>query len=161
LTADYLEAFGRTVAARRPEVAARLLPGLAGDEVRRRLGEVPGQVVEWFEWCNGVDGGETNDDVAVIPGYYPLSLDEAINLRPIYEGDEVLAPNWIPLLQGPSSDIYAAVWSDPSQVSVAWVVIEEETEIEYAGIRQMVESFTACYDRGEYVVDEDGYLGRA
>jgi hypothetical protein len=113
LTADYLAAFGRAVAALRPEVAARLQPGLPGDEVRRRLGEVPDQVVEWFEWCNGVEGGETNDDVAVIPSCYPLSLGEAIGLRPIYEGDEVLSPNWIPLLQGPGSDITTGVtmWS--------------------------------------------------
>jgi hypothetical protein len=160
MSADYMESFGRAIAGRRPEVAARLLPGLPGDEVRRRLGDVPDQVVAWFEWCNGVDGGETLDDVAVIPAYYPLSLDEALGLIEIYEGDEELEPSFVPLLQGPGSNIYAAVWSDASKASVAFVVVEDDTEIRFASIRQMVAVFTACYERGVYQIDEDGYLTR-
>ena len=59
-----------------------LIPGIDSARVIDRLGlGVPDSVIEWFAWCNGVhtERGQIQDEISVIPGYYPLSLDEALS----------------------------------------------------------------------------------
>ncbi|GAA1765834.1 hypothetical protein [Luedemannella helvata] len=153
----YLEVFQNALASLGRPVVAVLAPGVPEADVYAALGdETPDAVVEWFTWCNGVldRPGQRNDDVALIPGYAPVSIVDAVALRAKYVGDGVLAPTWIPLLAGPSGDLFAAVWSHKANASVAGVLIGEPTEIEFDNIRQMVDFFIACIERGAFFVNE-------
>jgi hypothetical protein len=133
-----------------------LRPGAEGGAFADVLGaEPPASVLEWFSWCNGVrsEQGQVQDDVNIIPGYNPISVEEAVRLKPSYAGDPVLGENWIPLLDSAGGDIYAAVWNGSENAAVAGVLAGELTEIEFPSILDMVRYFNACYQRGAFYVD--------
>jgi hypothetical protein len=142
-------------------VGALLLPGVSTEHVVEVTGgPVPSEVAEWFQWCGGVAvrPGQIQDEVNVIPGYGPLSVEEAVRLKENYVGDSVLGENWVPLLGGAGGDLYAAVWEDGTVVRVAGVLVGESTEIEFSSVEQMVTVFNACYDNGAYFVNGSNML---
>lgn len=150
--ARYLRELGRPVVdLLRPGAAAADLDeaGIRSQDVR-----------DWFGWRNGVveAPGQTQGDVSVIPGYWPVSVEEALKLKPSYHGDPTLGDTWIPLLTSGGGDIYAAVWKGGSQPAVAGVLIGEPTEIEFPTIEVMLDVFLACFERRAYFVGERGYL---
>jgi hypothetical protein len=54
-------------------------------------------VAQWFQWYNGVEvrPGQIQDDVNVIPGYSPLSIADAVELKNSYAGDEAPGGDWV------------------------------------------------------------------
>jgi hypothetical protein len=142
-------------------VVSLLRPGVDASSVAAILGApVPVSVAEWFGWCNGVASrpGQIQDDVNVIPGYNPLSVEEAVQRISEYSGDPVLGQNWVPLLGGASGDTYAAVWNPGEDAKVAGVLIGEPTEIEFMSVEQMVAVFNGCYRARAFFIDEQGRL---
>jgi hypothetical protein len=142
-------------------VVALLRPGIDAGQVEAVIGSpVPESVAEWFRWCNGVEirPNQIQDDVNIIPGYNPLSIDEAVAMAPDYAGDEVLGENWLPILGTAGGDIYAAVWVPGEEAQVAGVLIGEETEVEFSSIEQMASVFNACYRGRAFGVDQQGRL---
>jgi hypothetical protein len=157
MPATHLEHLQNAVSSLGRPVMSVLVPGIEGAEVRAALGDsTPASVVEWFEWCNGVADapGQLNDDVAIIPGYAPVSIADAVAMRSAYEGDPELAPYFVPLLAGPSGDLYAAVWASEDGAQVASVLLGEPTEIRFNSIEQMVAVFVACIERGAFTVND-------
>ncbi|WP_411072292.1 hypothetical protein [Streptomyces sp. cmx-4-25] len=143
---------------RRP-VLEWMTPGVGAERVEAVVGEpVPASVAVWFGWCDGiaVHPGQSQDDVNVIPGYSPLSVEEACRVKAEYEGDTVLGDHWVPLLGGAGGDLYAAVWSPGGEAEVAGVLVGEPTEREFASVGQMVEVFNHCFAEGAYFVDDRG-----
>jgi hypothetical protein len=139
-------------------VTCFLQPGRRREYVTSALGVTPPvSVVEWFGWRNGVRGeqGQIQDDVNIIPGYNPVSVEEAVHLKLYYAGDPALGANWIPLLENPGGDIYAAVWDDSEDAAVAGVLEGMPTEIEFKSILEMVTYFNKCYTRGAFYVRDD------
>jgi hypothetical protein len=142
-------------------VVALMLSGADEERVSSILGEaVPQSVAEWFRWCNGIghQDGQFQDDVNTIPGYNPLSIEEAVQLRGDYEGDSVLGSHWVPLLGNPGGDLYAAVWTPGSEAVVAGVLVGEPTEIEFQSVEHMVVVFNRCFESGAFFVNEEGRL---
>ncbi|MFG1842392.1 hypothetical protein ACGFH8_28670 [Micromonospora sp. NPDC049175] len=144
-------------------VVSLLRPGLTDPRTLSLswVEELPETVIEWFRWCNGVEErpGQLQDDVNVIPGYNPLSIEEAGRLVPSYAGDPVLGEHFLPLLTTAGGDIYAAAWNPGEDgVRVAGVLVGEPTELEFSSIHQMVSLFNACYESGAFFVDRDGRL---
>ncbi|MEU5690796.1 hypothetical protein [Actinosynnema sp. NPDC020468] len=142
-------------------VVGWLVPGLEPAAVEAVLGaDLPAEVVAWFGWRDGVEvrEGQVQDDVNVIPGYAPLSLAEAVAVREHYRGDPVLGEHWVPVLGGGGGDLYAAVWRPGEQARVAGVLVGESTEVEFAGVEQMIGFFNACYANGTFHVDANGHL---
>jgi hypothetical protein len=139
-------------------------PGVDVDHVSSVLDDiVPPSVAQWFGWCNGVAShpGQLQDDVNVIPGYNPLSIEEAVRLKPEYMSDPVLGDHWVPLLGNPGGDLYAAVWVPGAEARVAGVLIGEPTEVEFSSIEQMVVVFNRCFEGGAYFVDRQGRFAMA
>jgi hypothetical protein len=142
-------------------VVPLLRPGVDASSVDAALGApAPASVAEWFGWCNGVasQSGQIQDDVNVIPGYNPLSIEEAVQMMGDYSGDPTLGQNWVPLLGSAGGDIYAAVWTPGEDAKVAGVLIGEPTEIEFSNVEQMVTVFNGCYRDGAFFVDGQGRL---
>ncbi|MDX3246211.1 hypothetical protein [Streptomyces sp. ME18-1-4] len=102
--------------------------------------------------------GQIQDDINVIPGYAPLSLQEAEERRRAHDGDPVLGEYSIPVMGGAGGDIYAAVWRPGQPARVAGVLVGEVTEIEFASLEQMVGVFNECYRRGAFYVDSGNRL---
>jgi hypothetical protein len=142
-------------------VVSWLVPGLDLGQVEVLMGQCPpDEVATWFGWCNGValQQDQVQDDINVIPGYAPLSLQEAVESRVAYDEDPVLGENWIPILAGAGGDIYAAIWQPGQPARVAGVLVGEPTEIEFSSLDQMVGVFNECYRRGVFYVDGQGRL---
>ena len=142
-------------------VVPLLRPGIGAVQVEASLGSpVPASVGEWFHWCNGAEvrPGQIQDDVNVIPGYNPLSAEEAVGMTPDYADDPVLGEDWFPLLGSAGGDIYAAVWTVGGEAKVAGVLVGEQTEIEFSSIEQMVSVFNGCYRNRAFYVDDLGRL---
>jgi hypothetical protein len=140
-----------------------LLPGTQRGNIIAALGVVPPvSVVEWFGWCNGVRGeqGQIQDDVNLIPGYNPVSVEEAVRLKRYYADEPALGANWIPLLENPGGDIYAAVWDGSEDAMVAAVLEDTPTDIEFKSILEMVKYFNECYTRKAFYVEDDGWPTR-
>lgn len=134
-----------------------LIPGSSPARIAQTLGPgIPGEVETWFSWCDGVEihDGQTVEDIYIIPGYHPLSLNEAVEIKCSYGEDPVLGDHWIPFLGGDGGDFYAAVWGMERKVSVAGVVIGEPTEIEFSGLGQLISFFNECYRREFITVDD-------
>ncbi|MER6981726.1 SMI1/KNR4 family protein [Streptomyces carpinensis] len=160
LDAEFERLRGRLEALDRP-VVAWMVPGVDADHVSSVLGEeVPESVAQWFRWCNGIAvvQGQIQDQVNVIPGYSPLSLEEGMRMRTAYTGDDALGSHWVPLLGSGGGDLYAAVWTPGEEAVVAGVLVGEPTEIEFSTIEQMVTTFNECFDSGAFFVDDQGRL---
>lgn len=140
-------------------VVHQLRPGVSASDLDG-AGIQPQDVRDWFGWRDGVAEapGQTQGSVSVIPGYWPVSLTEALQMQPTYQGDPALGDSWIPLLTSGGGDIYAAVWKEDSVPSVAGVLLGEMTEIEFPTIEVMLDVFLACFDQGAYFVGANGYL---
>ncbi|MEU1365593.1 hypothetical protein ABZ454_05595 [Streptomyces sp. NPDC005803] len=158
LDAELERLSGHLQALDRP-VVAWMVPGVDAGRVASVLGgPIPDSVARWFHWCNGVADapGQVQDDVNVIPGYTPLSLEEAARMRSAYAGDSVLGDHWVPLLGSGGGDIYAAVWNLGKEAVIAGVLIGEPTEIEFSTVEQMVNLFNRCFEEGAYFVNSEG-----
>ncbi|MFC6023529.1 hypothetical protein ACFP2T_46160 [Plantactinospora solaniradicis] len=145
-------------------VAPALLPGADRTAIGAALGPtVPPAVLDWFTWCDGVghQPGQTIGDTYAIPGYWPISLRDAVEVKPIHADpdDPLLAEHWIPLLENGSSDLYVAVWSDGTEPAVASIMPEYgPASVEFDSIPQMVAVFNACFARSAYFLDDEGQL---
>lgn len=151
---EKLSALGRPV-------VEQLVPGSSPSRVTQFLGsDVPDDVKTWFAWCDGVEhrDGQSQDDINIIPGYCPLSLEEAVEMKSDYGGDPVLADSWVPLLSGGGGDMYAAMWRPGQDPVVAGILVGEETEIEFSSLEQALSFFNECYDIGAFSVDKQGQM---
>lgn len=160
LTTELQQLVANLVQLNRPAVAL-LLPGVDEGRISMALGTSPPvSVAEWFGWCNGVASrpGQIQDDVNIIPGYNPLSIDEAVHMMADYSSDPVLGQYWIPLLGSAGGDIYAAVWNAGEDAKVAGVLVGEPTEVEFSSIEQMVSVFNGCYRDRAFFLDQIGRL---
>ncbi|MFD3381247.1 MULTISPECIES: SMI1/KNR4 family protein [unclassified Streptomyces] len=140
-------------------------PGLERRQLVASLGEsLPQDVYAWFEACNGVpfDAGQVQDDANLIPGYEPLSLRQALEIRQNrLEQDEILGEHWVPLLASGGGDFYAAVYDHPNGSYVADVIAEADSMPAYLSVEHMALAFRASYERGAFFVDDDGMLDMA
>ncbi|WP_031068934.1 hypothetical protein [Streptomyces sp. NRRL S-118] len=144
-------------------VASLRVPGVGPDEVANAFGgPVPGDVAEWFGWSNGVQWqpNQKQDDAALIPGYEPLSVQDAAAVKASYGSeDPLLGERWFPLLGTGGGDFYAAVEEDSStSPHVVSVMIGEDSRPAYGSIEEMVTAFRDFYRSGVFFVAADGTL---
>jgi hypothetical protein len=156
------ELWGEAEHLHRPVVAARNA-GISRDVVERVLGfSVPAAVATWFATGDGVAHapGQTQDDAALVPGYEPLSVQEAADMRTDY-GDSfpVLGNHWVPLLASGGGDFYAAVFDkEATDCKVVSIMLEVEPRLAFLSVEDMVRTFTRCYRDGVFFVNEEGVL---
>jgi hypothetical protein len=142
-------------------VAGLLNPGLDAEAVRKRLGDdVPAELVEWFGWADGVreEPDQLVDEVAFIPGYVLLGLDEALEFKAEVglEGEENV--RWLPLLVSPGADFYAALWTADEAVQAASYVQGADEATVYTSLSLLLRTFTQSFRTGAFDVDDEGFL---
>lgn len=143
-------------------VAVLRAPGRTHGEVVAALGEaLPPDAYAWFEACDGVPfgAGQVQDDANLIPGYEPLSLEQAMDIRRGWtDANEVLGEHWIPLLASGGGDFYAVVYAHPKGSYVVDVMTEADPMVAYPSVEQMAVAFRVSYERGAFYVDDEGML---
>jgi hypothetical protein len=146
----------------RPVVGFRA-PGISPTAVERVIGDpVPGDVVTWFGWSNGIEHhpDQIQDDAFLVPGYEPLSLVEAKEIRDSFQiSDPVLRERYVPILATGGGDFYAVVQGDSMSSSrVAHAMIGGEVKFVYRSLEHMADSFCRFYREGIFFVSDEGTL---
>ncbi|RPF23068.1 hypothetical protein [Myceligenerans xiligouense] len=146
----------------RPVVDA-LLPGIEIDSSRSTRGPFPDDARVWFAWTSGLRESPvlTVDESSLIPGYYPISLEESRGYVEAWGANaahDVGGEHYLPFLGAPNGDNYAFVWSPDGYTGIAGFLVGESVEIEFTSLEQMLSYVLECYAEGAFYVDSAGLL---
>lgn len=142
-----------------------LKPGVAGSEVRASLGSVglaaPSALEELYGWRDGTSTVRVAsvDDIHLFPGFYLLSVEDAIANYRAFVTDSRWRTGWLPIFANGGGDFYVLDLSSPTESPVRHFRIDEaEHPIEFSSLRAMLTTVAQGFERGSFFVDPDGYL---
>lgn len=168
MTTDLREALSRIEAGLaqlgRGVLLRALRPGLGAEEVGRQLtgAGLPNDsaVASLYGWRNGSETeGVTLDDIQMFPGFYLLSLEDAVTNYRAFDADQRWSPGWLPIFANGGGDFYLVDLGDESPGMVRHFRIEEaEHPIEFRSLPDMMTTLAAGFDRGVFYVDPHGSL---
>ena len=142
-----------------------LQEGLPAEVVRSSLGAAgltsSGALESLYGWRNGTStaGIAAVDDIHLFPGFYLLSLEDAIlNYNAFVRGPR-WTTGWLPLFANGGGDFYLLDLSSSAGSPVRHFRIEEsEHPIEFGSLRALLTTVATAFDRGIFFVDPSGYL---
>ena len=95
----------------------------------------------------------------MFPGFYFLSLEDAIATYAGVYSDPRWSPDWLPLFANGGGDFYLVeLGSQPSGPIRHFRIDETEHPIEFSSIAGLANTLAAAFDRGVFYVDFDGNL---
>lgn len=125
--------------------------------------ELPEELIEFYEFCDGVDAnGLTDDESGVYYGYSFVPLSQAIDeyrelqLEIVTEGWDDISPAWFPWLR--TDSCFYFVDCDNAKTGEPYIVsytFESGPQTAYQSIRTTVDTFADYYRQGAFIV-EDG-----
>jgi len=123
---------------------------------------VHNDVIEMYSHFNGtkIVKGDSLDDVHFFPGFYWMSLLDALNTYRAFRSDSRWNPSWFPIFGNGGGDFYAVV-SDRNSASfggvIGFILGEDEHPVEFESLMIMLKSISCCYDQKVYF-EKSGYL---
>lgn len=142
-----------------------LLPGIDAERTRSTLGEVglpaSGQIEALYAWRDGTNtaGVGALDDIHFFPGFYLLSLEDAVTNYRAFVADQRWTPGWLPVFANGGGDFYVTDMSgDMSGVVRHFRIEESEHPVEFLTVRDMLMTIAAGFERAVFFVDGNGYL---
>lgn len=164
-----LEAIRSILEDRGRPVTQRLNGGLSEAESRSFEATIgvrfPATVVELVGWRNGTElyGGETIDQLCFFPGYYLMSIQDAVER---YASLRSSAPrewkkHWLPLFASGAGDFYAVECRKSEAADGAIICYFRGNPVHpivFGGLKQMISTIHDRYLSGEYFVDNEGRL---
>ena len=142
-----------------------LQPGLSSHEIEAQLAahRLPAypDLVSLYEWRNGTDTstGLVLDELQLVPGFYLLSLNDALVDYDAFIKSQRWNASWLPVLANGGGDFLVVDLSKGRAAAIRHFRIEQsEHPIEYNSLRDMIATFAAAYERGVFHVDSHGYL---
>ncbi|GAA3520779.1 SMI1/KNR4 family protein [Aeromicrobium panaciterrae] len=141
-----------------------LLPGMAATAVRTSLGDVnlraPAELVTLYGWRNGTSTTDVAlDDIQMFPGFYMLSLEDAIANYRAFVNDSRWEPDWLPIFANGGGDFYLVDLAAPSGTAMRHFRIDETRHpIEFHSVTSFLKSLAEAFERGIFFVDSSGYL---
>lgn len=144
-----------------------LQKGLSVSEVGGKTAALPfnftEELVELYTWRNGtkVSQQHTLNDHYFLPGYYLLSLEDAIyNYQSLEDSLVELTPG-LPILTSGGGDFYIAQCGEEIEVSggvINYLRGEYEHPYTYLTVTSMMITVAECYETGAYFLTNDGLL---
>lgn len=126
---------------------------------------LPEEVYRLYEWRNGTRRHERRPmkHLYFFPGFYFLSLDEAVTSYQLFANDSRWNSSWFPLFANGGGDFYAAVGTAERQQSSEIIgfmldLPDDEQVAEYESLEKMLLTMATCYDEEVFYVQSDGYL---
>jgi cell wall assembly regulator SMI1 len=118
------------------------------------------QLLELYAWRNGTrNSGASLDDVQIFPGFYLLSLDDALANYRAFVADDRWAMGWLPLFANGGGDFYVLDLSHDSEAPVRHFRIDErEHPVEYHSLGDFINTIAEAFARSVFFVDERGFL---
>ena len=136
-------------------------PARVRDLLARRGMKSVGELEGAFAWHDGIDfpPDVPADDFHVFPGFYMLSLDDAVASYDTYVSERRWNPGGLPLFATGGGDFYVVDLSEFERGSVRHFRIEEsEHPVEFATVSAFFATLAAAFKEGLFFLDSTGYL---
>jgi len=147
-------------------IAHLLKPGLTDDALQsnslRLPLHIPQSAIELFKWHNGTEQGvATFNDMWFFPGYFLVSLEEAIDiyLELRKEVPERWDSNWLPIFDSGSGDycaIACGLMPSADGEVIVYRIGDVSTESEFSTLESMLQTISTCFENGAYSVAPTG-----
>jgi hypothetical protein len=148
----------------RRSVLRALRAGAAPDWVRSALGAVGLEATRDIEslwgWRNGtLTAGTTLGEIDLFPGFYLLSVEEAVANYRAFASDARWSVTWLPIFADGGGDFYVVDFHDEARCAVRHFRLEEvHHPIVYESLSAMVSTLDKAFDVAIFFVDSEGYL---
>lgn len=122
--------------------------------------DTPADLEDLYSWRNGtrVEAGSDLDSVQFFPGFYLLSLDDALENYEGFRRDSRWDSAWLPVFANGGGDFYAVNTAEGSGPIIGFIIDQSEHPVEYEGLGAMLETLADCFTEGVCFVDDRGYL---
>jgi cell wall assembly regulator SMI1 len=153
-----------------------LQPGLPQDAIYRLWADVPmalpHDVLEWYTRQNGISDAvmEFQGDPSLFPGFYPLSLQDALREYRYFNSQiDLFGPryhrDWFPLFANESNDVYFIDCQSQANDTNSIIFFSSEPDaldqmspVIYTNLVSMLTSISVCFSEGAYYISSKGYL---
>jgi hypothetical protein len=113
-----------------------------------------------YQWRNGTrsDPGDTFESLYLFPGFYFLSIEEAVET---YEREKInpeWLDGWFPLFASGGGDFYLVPCTQErvdAAAVIGWIHGEPDKIVEYESVTSMVATLEACFREGAFFLDDD------
>lgn len=118
---------------------------------------------ELYSWRDGTNApeGALLDELHFVPGFFFMSLEEAIRVYFERESAPQWKPGWFPFMADGAGDFYIAA-GDASTTGrstvVGFIHGEPDQPVEYESITAMMQTFSDAYAKKAVFADADGCL---
>jgi hypothetical protein len=154
-----LERFDRQV------VLRALQPGLPHEDVEAALGAagvdaIP-ELTTLYGWRDGTStaGVAAVGDIHLFPGFYLLSVEDAIANYRAFMPNARWTAGWLPVFANGGGDFYVLDMSSSVSSPVRHFRIEEiEHPFEFSSLGAMLATLAQAFERQVFFVDPSGYL---
>jgi len=118
------------------------------------------QLETLYSWKNGTStDGVTLDDIHLFPGFYMLSIEDAIKNYSAFVGDTRWKVGWLPLFANGGGDFYVLdLAMTPSGQIRHFRIEESEHPVEFTSLGLMMATLATAYERGIFFLDSSGFL---
>jgi cell wall assembly regulator SMI1 len=147
----------------RTETIGLLRPGLpppvlAGELAALQLRSTA-DLAALYAWHDGTDATSAGrlGDLYLLPGFYFLSINDALISRRTAIADPRWNPSWLPIMAGSDAD-FVAVQCDARERDWGTVVRLRHPQVMFPSVSALFATVAAAYDTGVYYVDDDGRL---
>ncbi len=140
-----------------------LRPGLSSREIGELLRSVElpvdPELVALYSWRNGTDTtGRKMGEIDIFPGFYFVSLQDAVINYRTFVGDARWQPGWLPVFANGGGDFYVVDLQQAHGPVRHFRIDESVHPIEFGSVGAMLETWAAGFERGVFYADPDGYL---
>lgn len=147
----------------RDELFRRLNVGQQEAAVRERLAAVelspPDALVSLYMWRNGTrTDGATLGEIDLFPGFYFLSLDDAIANRQAFITDPRWHEDWFPVFADGGGDFYFVDFGNALGRVHRFRIDEDESPAEFESTATLLATLGDCYAQSIFFLDSTGYL---
>ncbi len=137
------------------------VPASTVKEALRGVGLTPPPELEaLYSWRDGTSTeGVILDDIHLFPGFYLLSVEDAVTNYRAFLADSRWATGWLPIFANGGGDFYVLDLSSSLASPVRHFRVEEsEHPIEFDSLSALLKTLAEAFKRGILFVDPSGYL---
>ena len=143
------------------KVVELLHPGLTAHSITAATAGLllNNEVVQLYMWRNGtrVSQEYVLNDHYFIPGYYLLSLEDALDAYDILTGNTDWEYGCLPILTSGGGDYYGVNHEQQGKV-IHYVRDYPDHPVKYLSLSTMMKTVAECYESGAYSLDDRGFF---
>lgn len=142
----------------------RLQQGLSQQEIVLWESQLPfalnRELFALYQWRDGTKADEDDllEDLYFFPGFYFLSMEEAVKIFKDREDSPQWSEGWFPVFADGGGDFYivpcATKKVDKSEV-IGFIHGEPEQIAEYESVSSMIETLEICFTEGAFFIEND------